>query len=169
MPRPAGLSGTAVSSEPMSATNTAPDRPSETSVEAERLDDEEQAEPLGHPDQDGQETELGQMPRDERPEHAFLEPVVQLEDLVRQRQRDDDPAPEVAHREQREGEDGDDDDADPEHDLDGRREAAPEAPVAGGEPEQWRSRTGRGTRSMKTVPNVRDSDAVLLILSRYAR
>ena len=75
------------------------------------------------------------MSRDEGAEHAFLEPVVQLEDLVRQRQRDDDLASEVAHRQQREGEDGDDDHADAEHDLDGRREAAPEAPVAGGQPE----------------------------------
>ena len=31
MPRPAGLSGTAVSSEPMRATNTAPEMPSSTS------------------------------------------------------------------------------------------------------------------------------------------
>ena len=54
-------------------------------VEAERLDHEEQAQSLGHPDQTGQQAELRQVARHERTEDALLEPVVQLEDLMRQR------------------------------------------------------------------------------------
>ena len=50
IPSPAGLSGTAVRSDPIRATNTAPDRPSWTSVKPKRLDDEEEPQRLGHPD-----------------------------------------------------------------------------------------------------------------------
>ena len=54
----------------------------------------------------------------DRPEDALLEPVVQLEDAVRQRQPGEQPPAEVAHRQQADREDDDDDDADREHDLD---------------------------------------------------
>ena len=56
-PRPAGLSGTAVSSDPMKATKNAPEMPSETSGKPERLDDQPQAQALGRPDEDGQDHE----------------------------------------------------------------------------------------------------------------
>ena len=54
---------------------------------------------------------------------------------MRQRQRHDDPPAEVAHREQPDGERGHDDDPDPEDQLDGGRQPAAEAPVAGRETE----------------------------------
>ena len=53
--------------------------------EGQRLDDEVQAQGLGHPDEPGHQPSLAGGGR-ERAEHAFLEPVVQLEHLVGQRQ-----------------------------------------------------------------------------------
>ena len=55
---------------------------------------------------------------------------------MRQRQGDDDPTPEVAHREQADAEHGDDDQADDEDDLDRRRQPVAEAPVPGRDAEQ---------------------------------
>ena len=121
----------------MRATKTAPDRPSSTSANPSAWTTRKSRSALGHPDEHGQDAEARQLPRDEGAEDALLEPVVQLEDLVRQEaQRDDDPAPEVAHREQPEGEHGHDDEADGEDHLDRRRQPVAEAPVAGGDAEQ---------------------------------
>ena len=58
--------------------------------EAERLDDEEQAHRLGRPDEAGEDDEARQRPEPDRPEDALLEPVVQLEDPMRQRQLGED-------------------------------------------------------------------------------
>ena len=44
-----------------------------------------------------------ELPEGDRPEHALLEAVVELEDAGRQRQRGQDPPAEVAHREQPDG------------------------------------------------------------------
>ena len=84
MPSPAGLSGTAVSSDPMSATKTAPDSPSDDVREPERLDHEEEAQPLGQPDDARSGSRGAAGAAREGPEHALLEAVVELEDLVRQ-------------------------------------------------------------------------------------
>ncbi len=72
-----------------------------------------------------------QMPESHRAEDPLLEPIVQLEHGIRQRQGDDDPSPEVAHREEADREGHHDDQADAEDDLDRLRQAVPEAPVAG--------------------------------------
>ena len=59
-PIPAGVNGTAVSSEPVSATKNAPLMPSWTSRKPERLDDEVEPQRLGRPDQPGQDHQARQ-------------------------------------------------------------------------------------------------------------
>src|SRR4051794_21058479 len=112
------------------------DRPGDPELharEVERLDDEEQAHRLGHPDRDPEDREAGQLAPLERPEDALLEAVVELHDAAGERERDEDAPAEVAQREQRDREEHHDEDRDAEHRLDLWRQAAAEAPVAGGD------------------------------------
>ena len=110
-PRPAGLSGMAVSSEPIRATNTAPDRPSWTSGKPSACTTMPEPQALGHPDHPGEEREQWQVAQADGPEDAFLEPVVEVQDPRRERQAGQDPAAEVAHREQADAEHDHDDEA----------------------------------------------------------
>ena len=136
IPRPAGLSGTAVSSEPIRATNTAPDRPSDTSAKPSawttrnrRSASVIQIEP-GQARRGCGSWRAASAPKTPSSNRSYSSRI-----CVRQRQGHDDPPAEVAHREQPDRQHDDDDDADPEDDLDRRRQAVAEAPVAGGEPE----------------------------------
>ena len=84
MPSPAGVNGTAVSSEATSATKKAPLMPSEMS-KPEGVDDEEQAQGLGRPDEHGQQSDQRQLAPVDR-EDALLEAVVEPDDASRQGQ-----------------------------------------------------------------------------------
>ena len=119
----------------MSATKIAPDKPELDVREAERQDDDVEAQPLGQPDEPGQERQDRQVAEPDGTEDALLEPLVQLEDARRERQPDEDPSAEVAHREQPDGGHDHDHDADDEDEPDRLGQAAPEAPEPGGEPE----------------------------------
>ena len=83
-PRPAGLSGMAVSREPMSATKTAPDRPSWTSSKPSAWTTMLQPQALGHPDHPGQEGEQREVAQPDGTEDALLEALVQLQDPRRE-------------------------------------------------------------------------------------
>ena len=92
------MSGTAVSSEPVRATKNAPLMPEVDVGEAERLDDEvAAAAPRSTRSAPVRNSEDRQRRRPTAAEDALLEPVVQLEDPVRERQPDEDPPAEVAH------------------------------------------------------------------------
>ena len=80
------MSGTAVSSEPHRATKNAPLMPRWTSGKPEGLDDEEEAHRLGRPDEPGQDDEDRHLAERDGAEDALLEPVVELDDAVRQGQ-----------------------------------------------------------------------------------
>src|SRR3990172_10040206 len=103
-------------------------------AEAERLDDEEEAEGLGRPDQHGQDAEEGNLPGGQR-EDALLEALVEVAHATGQRQAGDQPAAEIAQREEPHRERDDHDDTEAEDELDRRRQAGAKAPEAGGKAE----------------------------------
>ena len=79
-PSPAGLSGIG---RQQRADERDEDRPGEPDLdirEAERLDDDVEAQSLGQPDQPGHDREDRKVLEPDRPEDAFLEAFVELED-----------------------------------------------------------------------------------------
>ena len=134
-PMPAGVSGTAVSSDADRAMKNAPLIPRCTPGRPRACDDEVQAHRLGRPDQPGHDDEPRQRAtgrsRRRRPPRTGR----RTRGPGAAAAAGDDPAPEVAHREQPAGQQQHDHDADREHDLDVGREAAPERHEAGREAE----------------------------------
>ena len=94
------MNGTAVRSEPGQGHEERAADPEVDVGEPEGLDDEVQPGGLGRPDQAGQDDQARQGPKAHGSEDALFEAVVEIEDPVRQRQPDDDLAPEVAKRQQ---------------------------------------------------------------------
>src|SRR4029078_12916767 len=85
----------------------------------------------GRPDERREDDERRQVADRDSAEHAFLEAIVELEDPVREREGDDDPAAEVAEREQEPREDHDRRNTQGADELDLGWQAAPEAPEPG--------------------------------------
>ena len=106
-----------------------------TSGQAEGLDHEVEPGRLRGPDQPGDHDQARQRPQPHGREDALLEPIVELDDPVRDGQRGDDPPAEVAHREKPDREEDDEDDPGREDDLDLGRQPGPERDEAGREPQ----------------------------------
>ena len=89
MPRPAGVKGTAVSSEATRATKKAPLMPSEMS-KPEGIHDEEQPQRLRRPDEHREQADERQLCAVDR-EDALLEAIVEPDDARGQGQAMDEP------------------------------------------------------------------------------